>query len=438
MYELMIWATIAVCAVSAIVAYISTRDVFHPVLLLAALCIFIYGYMPLSLQQGGLLFTFVTEAQAEFCQMIALFGILAMMIGCFVGSKKITPDRGEYMFEYSGEILQRGGYILGALGLACWGITIHGVGGFAAAFGQADGQGWSEYGYIREGVYLLIVAIILLLTPQAFKIRDRKWYAAVIIFSIPFVMQGLLGARRGPTFVITGALGMSWYLARGKRPPLPILMGAAALVGTLMLFLVTNREKIYLGSDFNGLRTDITGIVTRASESNEYVFGVGCIENARVTNRYFWGRRYFAYVFVRPIPHQIWPDKYADFGVIELTRNAGASGMGLAAVMGWKAVPGAAAAMIADMWVEFSWLMIPALYFVGYGYGMTWKRMVDIGGVWNSQYTIISILAIYLVTQSGEAVIFRFFILTIPAQWVWRKAKYLAQTEYEEYPAYVS
>ena len=63
---------------------------------------------------------------------------------------------------------------------------------------------------------------------------------------------------------------------------------------------------------------------------------------------------------------------------------------------------------------------------------------IVIGGVWNSQYTIISILAIYLVTQSGEAVIFRFFILTIPAQWVWRKAKYLAQTEYEEYPAYVS
>jgi hypothetical protein len=207
------------------------------------------------------------------------------------------------------------------------------------------------------------------------------------------------------------------------------LIGGAVALGTLMLFLVTNRDRIYLGSDFSNMNTDVTQVVTDVNESNEYIFGTGCIETARRTDHYFWGRRYLAYVIIRPIPHQIWPNKYEDFGVGELTQNAGVAGKGLAEIMGWNEIPGAAAGMIADLWVEFSWLMLPALFGIGYGYGRVWKRTVEEGGPWNSQFTIISILAIYLVTQSGEAVIFRFFILSIPTWWVWRKARQRAVPE---------
>jgi len=402
----------------------STRDVFHPAILLSGLCALMYGYMPLSLAKDGLLFSYVTQAQAEFTETLALLGTLCLMIGCFSGSasKPGALPRGP-SFEYSWEILQKGAYILGAAGFICWGITIRGAGGFSGAFGKADGAGWSDIGYIREAAYLLVVALILLLTPQSLQHRDRKWWAAIILFTIPWLMQGLLGARRGPTFVIAATLGMSWYLSNAKRPPLPLLICSAGALGALMLFLVTNRDRIYLGSDFSGMKTDITQVVTDANESNEYIFGTGCIETARRTSHYFWGRRYLAEIIVRPIPHQLWPNKYEDFGVGELTQNAGVAGPGLAEIMGWDGIPGAAAAMIADFWVEFSWLMLPVLYGIGYAYGKVWKRAVDEGGPWNSQFTIIAILAIYLVTQSGEAVIFRFIILTVPTRYIWKKAR---------------
>ncbi len=433
MLQALIWATIAVCLASAVRAYISTKDVFHPAILLSALCAFMYGYMPLSLEKDQLLFTYVSEAQAEFCQTVALVGILLLMIGCFAGAKP-RPGRVEAQLpsEYSWHVLQKGAYILGSIGLVCWAITIRGAGGLTGAFGKADGSGWNDIGYIRDAVFLLVVALILLLTPQAFRHRDRKWYIAAIVFTIPWLMQGLLGARRGPTFVIACTIGMSWYLARDRRPSLMLLLGGAGALGGLMLFLVTNRDRIYLGSDFSGMKTDITQVVTDANQSNEYIFGIGCIETARQTGHYFWGRRYLAEILVRPIPHQIWPNKYEDFGVGELTQNAGVAGEGLAAVMGWGEVPGAAAAMIADMWVEFSWFIFPVLFGIGYVYGYVWGRTVDEGGLWNSQYTIISILAVYLVTQSGEAVIFRFLILTIPTRWVWRKARYSPAPEMTE------
>ena len=387
--------------------------------------------MPLSLTKDDLLFQYVTESQAEFCQTLALLGILGLMIGCLSGAAARAGHTAEqYSFGYSWQTLQKGAYILGAIGFACWAITIRGAGGFSGAFGQADGAGWSDFGYVREGVFLLIAALMLLLTPQSFRHRDKKWYIALIVFTIPWLMQGLLGARRGPTFVITCTLGMSWYLARGRRPPLVLLLGAGAALGALMLFLVTNRGKIYLGSDFSGMKTDITETVTKADESNEYVFGIGCIETARLTNHYFWGRRYLAEILVRPIPHQLWENKYDDFGVGELTRNAGVgSPQMMMAVMGWRAAPGAAAAMIADLWVEFTCLLVPVLFVIGYLYGRIFNRATDEGGPWNSQNTILSILAVYLVTQSGEAVIFRFFLLTIPTWLVWRQARYYAIPE---------
>ena len=68
MFQQLVWATILVCVVSAIRAYMSTRDVFHPAILLSGLCALMYGYMPLSLAKDGLLFSYVTQAQAEFTE----------------------------------------------------------------------------------------------------------------------------------------------------------------------------------------------------------------------------------------------------------------------------------------------------------------------------------------------------------------------------------
>ena len=88
MFDLLVWGTLAVCLLSMVYAYTSSQDVFHPAILIAPLCAFIYGYMPLHLQKDNTLFSYVTEDQAIFGQTLAVLGISALMAGCFSGASK--------------------------------------------------------------------------------------------------------------------------------------------------------------------------------------------------------------------------------------------------------------------------------------------------------------------------------------------------------------
>lgn len=420
MFEALVYLTGLVCAGAAIAAYFSFRDVFHPMIYLMGMSAFMYVYMPLSLIEDGL-FTYITEQQGIFAQVIVLLSLTSLAAGCYMGSSSPTPPP-KHGVWISAETLRKGAYWIGGTGVAAWAITIKNAGGLSGAFGQAYGSGASDLGYIREAVYLLIVGLLLLLTPETFRRRNKTWYVAVALFATPWLIQGFLGARRGPTFVIVVTLAMGWFFARNQRPRLVVVVAGAAVLGMLMLFLVTNRQSIYLGSDFEGLSMDVTSVVSDANESNEYIFGTGCIIAANETGRFFWGRRYIAQIVVRPVPRLIWPTKYADFGVPELEQNAGVAGEGLQSIMGWREIPGSAAGMVADLWVEFWWGCVAVLGLLGWMYGRCWKMAVEQGNRSATQFVILSLLSIYLVTQSGEAVIFRFLILTLPVHYIWKRA----------------
>ena len=60
--------------------------------------------------------------------------------------------------------------------------------------------------------------------------------------------------------MISTVIGMSWYLYRQKRPAIFTMVIAGAAIGYLILFLVVNRQSIYLGSDFS-LTADVSSIV---------------------------------------------------------------------------------------------------------------------------------------------------------------------------------
>jgi hypothetical protein len=419
--ESLVWITAILCVGGVTQAYLKYRDPFHPAVIMLPMFAFIYVIMPLFQIHSGAVFALVGEQDLIRVQSIVVAGLICLIIGINRGSLAPPAALNPELIGYSPEILHKGAYAIGSIGLCAWFFVIHAGGGFTSVFGQANGRGWSDLGFVREAVYLLIVAVLLLISPEGYDPGNKRWRAAVVCFSLPFLIQGLLGAQRGPTFLIVVSLGMSWYLARFRRPSLAILLGGGVALGLLLAFLVTNRSSIYVGSD-KKMRTDVSGLL-EASEANEYVFGAACMLTADAENKYFWGRRYLAQVIVRPIPKQIWPNKYEDFGVPELLQNAGVAGEGLTSVMGWAQVPGSAAAMIADLWVEFSWLEFPVLIAIGYAYGLVWKRAVTVGGVWTTQYVIFALLSIYMVTQSGEAVIFRFVILTLPVQYIWRKAE---------------
>lgn len=420
MFELLVWATAVLCLVSFVAAWRVFRDVFHPLIFTIPMLAFFYVLMPLYLIREGEIFSYVNESQCTFVQAILLAGVAAFVLGCFAGSRYGPKPSWMDPVWHDRKLIQKGGYLLGCIGLAAWLYTVHNAGGITTVFSRPKGMGWSDYGYIRETAYLLIVGLLLLLSPSGFEPKNRRWRFAVAAFSAPYLMQGLLGAQRGPTAIVCLTLGLSWYLARHKRPKLVTVVSAGAGLGLLMLFLVINRGAIYLGSE-QEFKTEVSEFFT-PNEANEYIFGAGCITAAYQSGDYFWGRRYLAQIIVRPIPRQIWPTKYADFGIPEIEQNAGVAGAGLEAVMGWREVPGAAATMIPDVWVELSWFTFPFLALVGWGFGYAWRRALWQGGPWTSLFTIFCLLSVYFVSQSGEAVIFRLVILSVPSLYIWRKA----------------
>jgi hypothetical protein len=385
------------------------------------MCAFLYVYMPVKLIQSSDLLTFVTLDQAEFYQFLVVLVLAAMFAGILAGSGYRQTDVTRPRFRVDRKKLHRGAYFFGGIGFLAFAYTIHNAGGMQAAFYAPKGGGESSVGYVRDAAYLTIVAMVLLLSPEGFNPKNKIWLIAVTAFASPWLLYGLLGARRGPTFMVVVCIGMSIFLARGKRPSVFMLAVAGAALGFLMLFLVKNRDHICFSCDLK-LTTDVSDITAGVNESNEYIFGTGCVTASRVLGKCYWGTRYLAQVTIRAIPKELWPTKYEDTGMGELRQNAGVAGPGLLSVMGWGEIPGAAAAMVADMWVEFSWLEIPVAFLLGWGFGRVWRLGVTRMGFWMTEYVILCVLSVYFITQSGEAIISRSVILSVPAILVWRRA----------------
>jgi hypothetical protein len=260
---------------------------------------------------------------------------------------------------------------------------------------------------------------------------------AVLVFGTPWLIQALLTSRRGPTFAFAVMAVASWYLYRGKRPPVIIATVTGLALGYFIMFLVANRNNIHLGSDLN-LNTDVSSVTEAPNTGNEYIYGSGAILSSRRSGHYYWGRRYLAQVTVRPIPSSIWPTKYADFGVPELLVNAG-TGEGFGDALGWNGAPGSAPGVVADLWLEFWWFNIPVLAAMGWGYGKLWRKAVYSGWPWLSQYCIFFALSIYFVMQTMEAVIFRSIQMSLPVwiTWTWaaRQQRSASTVAREELPA---
>jgi hypothetical protein len=397
-------------------AYLGSRDVFHPLMFAGPMMGFIYAWMPYKLQSAGGLAGFFEHDQLDYIQLINVSGVACFIVGCLsVGARR--PVRRSPEPKVSAAALVLCGTVLGCIGTAAWVVSvIHGTGGDLNGYRG----GWDDSGYIRDAALLAFPAFLLILAAtmrQGFRILNVSLMA---LFIAPPIIEAAFTARRGPTFMIAVTLAMGWYMYRRSRPPLVAMAGAGLLLGTLMLFLVSNRQNIYFGSD-RELSTDITSIVEKPDAGNEYIYGAGTILSAEQRDAYYWGRRYLAQVLIRPIPTSVWPTKYEDFGVPELMRNAG-TGEGFAETMSWEGAEGSAPGLIADLWAEFHWLNMAALFVIGLVYALAWRKAELQGGPWTAQYIIMVALSVYLVMQTMEAVVFRLLILSIPLQLAWRIA----------------
>ena len=418
----MLIAAAAIAFGGALIAYDGSRDVFHPLVFIGPMLAFIYGWMPWKLLQHNGLTMFFDGDQLRFIQTLNILGVLAFVGACLSVGVRLRGPRASAV-PLPARVAKRllvGSAIVGSIGLTCWGITIINVGGFVNAFSSSYAGGWDDSGYVRDGSLLLLVGVMLAVTSLSAKGPRLLGIALGLTFGLPWLASALLMGRRGPTFMLTVFLLMSWYSSRTKRPPLLLVGVGGACLGWLVLFLVTNRSSIYIGSSFQ-MKTDVSDVVDKPDTGNEYIYGGGTILSSQKRDHYFWMRRYLAQVMVRPIPSAIWPTKYEDFGVPELLHNAG-TGEGFGDALGWVGAPGSAPGIVADLWVEVWYFAIAIMALLGWAYGTVWKKAVLLGGPWASQYVIISALSIYLVMQTMEAVIFRTILLSVPCWLSWRWA----------------
>jgi hypothetical protein len=420
---------------SVFVAYDGSRDVFHPLVFIGPMMAFIYVWMPFKLWRSGDIFTFFDTQQLIEVQTINLIGISAFAGSCLFAGVRRPKRRAEQSTnpQRTAKRLVIGGTVAGGLGLVAWLTLIIKSGGPVQAFGQAYSGGWDDSGYVRDGSILLLAGLLLILAAAGMD-RLRAWYAVMLaVFTLPWLTQALLTARRGPTFALVTVFGMGWYLSKNKRPPVVAMCLSGLALGWFVLFLVTNRNSIYLGSD-KSFTTDVSAITDTPDTGNEYIYGSGALLAARRSEKHFWGKRYAAQLLIRPIPSSIWPTKYEDFGVPELLVNAGTE-QGIGETMGWKGAPGSAPGIVADLWIECSWMAIPVLVLFGWCYGRCWRNAIVEGKQWVAQYAVLSALSIYLVMQTMEAVIFRLALLSIPIWLAWKWALYRKKSRSIRQPA---
>jgi hypothetical protein len=417
-------------------AWVMHRDPFHPLIYIGPMLVFLYSFLPLYLAftQREELRGYLADSDLIHVQTLNGLGALSLALGILLGSARATGGRAPRPWVATDDVRRRlaaAAVVLGLIGLAAYLQMLVNVGGFGGAYGRAYGGVWSDSGHVRNLQYLTITALVLLLAARTGQRVSRADWAWVMLFAAPWLVHGLLGARRGPTFLVVVALGAGWYIMRARRPRLTTTMVGGLALGLLLLFLVAHRGQIYLGSAFD-FEASGRSFAFEAHSGSEFVYGAGAILHADATGEYWWGRRYATVLFVRPIPRFLWPSKYdeaaAVLGTPSIEINMGVGMDDFRETVGWSGARGAAPGIVADMWIEFWWASFLAILLIGWCYGRAWAMAVTCGGIWVALYCLMFSVSIFLVMQTLEAMLFRFLLLAVPGLSAWCYARGLGTT----------
>ncbi len=435
MYEFWLILTVVTAFfsfLSILLGYKRNEDPFHPLIYISGMFLALYGILPLSLfftDTDNFKF-YLSVPQLEYIQTLNLLGFISIWAGILSGDRGLKVSHHLIsplnLSQTVKNRIKRAAILLGLLGIAGFSYGIINVGGISATYGESYGRGYGGGGYVNQAFSLTIPAFLwIMVSCVDQKIKRKDWFW-IILFASPYLMHGLLGARRGPTFAVIAALFVGWYMTRFRRPPLRrVVMGGVAL-GMLVLTLVLNRGAIYLGSDLQ-FESSPTEYFQTARSANAYIYGAGTILHADARGNYYWGRRYFVQNVIRPIPRALWPSQYKDvsewLNIPSLAgTNAGTLGSEFEETLGWQGSTGASPGIIADIWIEFWWFSFPILFLIGRAYGVVWYKAVYIGAYWIPIYTLMSAFSVYLIAQSVGAMLLRFLLTAFAAMLVWRYA----------------
>jgi oligosaccharide repeat unit polymerase len=417
---------IGLCVLACMgLAYAQARDPLHPLMYLGPMMLYVYVVRPGLLIGSGEVQRFLTPGQIDFALLLFGAGIALFCCGVLAGGGKA---RGRVRFVVTPAMRPRLvglGVLFGVLSWTSYSLCLYKGGGPFALYSHSKafistGLG----GWVDELVNLSIPAAALLVLAWNGERRYRHYVAWAIVFAAPLLIHGVLGARRGPTFMILSAMLVAWYVRAKRRIPLWQVMTCFGLVCALVMFLVAHRRDIHLGADVNFSMAKFWERVvpSEVTIADDTVFMYGFVNGVQGAGKHYWGLRYAATYLVRPIPRQIWPTKYADLGLGWMTGRsdfAGISDQQWEQSLGWVPQHGSAVGFVGDLFLEFSWLGLPGCFLLGLFYGGLWARATRRGGVWTLVFILAAALSIYVPTQSVSAVFHRFLFMSVPAAFLW-------------------
>ncbi len=426
MFELLVALTGLALVSGILLAYRRTRDVSHPMLFLGPL--FLHGTVVepwLMREQLDRFFKY--QEDIEVVLYLYLFSVAALVLGVLQRPNATLGLRASMSPIRPGEAgtLHRIAALLAVGGLAAYTYGIMNVGGFVAAFSRVKGGGETSSGYIGEAMNLGLAAAAIVAVSRYRRGWTQGSLTLLFLGLLPNLVQGTLGGRRGPLFLAMAGLVVAWIIARPKRPPLLAIGGALAAVLLSVGLVWSQRSNLYLGSDksFDWAALETTLSQEGLGEGSNFVYGAGFVTATRHSGHFTWGRKLAVNLFVRPVPRQWWPTKYQDVDAYWVTNEY--PGLGHLTIddwldgVGWIPLAGSSAVSISDLFGEFGWGAVLAMYMVGRGFAFLRARRLSRGGVWALLHFEATILAIYLATQSFSAFYHRFLILAVPTVIVW-------------------
>jgi hypothetical protein len=423
-------STALVLLSSAVIAFYKTRDILHPLLFLAPLFLYSCVLEP-WLVRSELDRFFANPDDLNLVLVLNLMSVSALMLG---GLHRLTtrmPARLRANGQRSlndGEraTLRHIAAALALVGLLAYSVGIVNAGGFVSAFSQVKGGGYSSSGYIGESMNLGLVAAAMIALSQLHRRWTATSLAVLVLGLLPNLVQGTFGGRRGPLFLVLAAAMFSWVISRRRTPRLATVGTALAVILMAVVFVGSQRQRLHLGSDDLEIRWDDFATALTLGDidqSNNFVYGAGLVIATQKSSHYTWGRELAVNLLVRPIPKQVWPDKYADVGATWVTSDH----PGLGALtpnewlfgVGWVPFQGSSAMCIFNLFADFSWGAVVVMYLIGRAFAELRYRRLAQQGVWDLLYLEALMLTIYLATQSFSAFYHRYLILAVPTLLMW-------------------
>lgn len=434
MFELICVLIVVICGVGCITAYMVTRDALHPAVFISPLFAYFYGIWPLILNAGGQLEVLIDAGDLARSALVFMLAIIALFAGMLwrarLNAQALAADGGGYGFfvprEKSDRLLMLA-IFLGAAAIAAYIIQLDNVGGFMRAYSRAKGGGRTDSGYIGEAILLSFPSILFLaLAVRATGGRIRPIHVVIAVaVAMPHLLQGTFGGRRGPLFIILSTLLLAWFLARGRRPSFVAIVVSVVFLGMSMIVVKSQRHYIYIGSEgsFELSRIlDADGLaIGQAGSGNSYFTAVAQVVAADFYGDYYWGYRYFLTLLIRPIPRQLWPDKYADTGATWIEQNRNDKETGRFLNVANESLPrGVSGGAIADGYQEFSWGVVVMFFLLGRLFASVYWKHRRGGGFWTVMLMLMLALSAYLSSQSFSAWFHRLMFMSVFTFVAWR------------------